>query len=96
MNAVKSNDSESEAAFLMSYNMDSVESNDFGDGDWFDEVAKVDSRERDWFSDVEEDECISSVSDNDSPKNFPFPDTSDVVLVAAELASPEGDCSTYA
>ena len=52
-------DSESEAAFLMSYDSDLVES----------EVDKLDFGERDWFSEVEEDEWESSDSANDSLEN---------------------------
>jgi hypothetical protein len=89
-NTVES-DSESEAAFLMTCDTDSVESDNLGDGDWFDEVAKLDFKEKDWFSDEEEDECFSS---NDSLENPPLSDTSDVALVAAELASAENRRNT--
>jgi hypothetical protein len=87
-NVVES-DSESEAAFLMTYDTDSDESDDFGEGDWFDEVVKLDSEVKDWFSEEEVDECFSSVSDNDSLDISTLSDTPDVVLVAAETASPE-------
>ena len=97
-NAVES-DSESGAAFMVSCDTDLVESEfdslDFGDGDWFSKVVKLDSGEVDWFSNVEEDELDSSVLDSDSLENSPFPDTSDVVLVAAEAANPDGHHNTY-
>lgn len=93
-NAVES-DSESEAAFSMTYDMDSVESDVFGDADWFDEVAMMDAEELDWFSEEEEVKLMSSVSDNDSLDYFPLSDTSDVVLIAtAEVASLDNHCNT--
>ena len=79
----------------MTYDMDSVESNVFGDEDWFDEVAKLDAEDLDWFSEEEEVKLMSSVSDNDSLNYFPLSDTSDVVLIAtAEVASPENHRDT--
>ena len=82
-------DSESEAAFLVSYDSDSVESDIFGDRDWFDEVAMLDSGESDWFSEGEVDESIPSVLDIHSLDNPTLSDTSDVVEVATESVSPE-------
>ena len=49
----------------------------------------IDSGEVDWFSDGEVDESIPSDLVNHSLDNPTLPDTSDVVQVAAELASPE-------
>ena len=51
----------------------------------------MDSGEVNWFSDGEVDESIRSDLVNHSLNNPTLPDTSDVVQVAAELASPE-DC----
>ena len=93
-NAVES-DSESEAAFLMTGDADSDESDDFGDGDWFDEVVKIDSEESDWFSEEEEVELNSSVSDNDSLESLPLSDASDAALATAEVVSPDNHCNTY-
>ena len=87
-NAVES-DSESEAAFSMVYDADSDESDDSGDGNWFDDVAMMDSEEPDWFSEEEEVEMISSASDNDSLEDLPLSDTSDEALATLELVSPD-------
>ena len=48
-NAVES-DSKSKVAFFAINDPDSDESDNFGDGDWFDEVAMLVSGELDWFS----------------------------------------------
>ena len=93
-NAVES-DSESEAAFLMLYNSDSVESDGCGDGDWFDEVVMLDSEELDWFSDGEVDESIPDVLENHSLDNPNPLDAPDVAQVTAELASPEDCCDDH-
>ena len=85
-NAVES-DSESEAAFLATYDSDSNESDDLGDGDWFDEIAMLDSEEKDWFSEGKVDEYINSAHDVHSPDDLSLSDTSDIVQTAAELAS---------
>ena len=89
-NTVES-DSESKAAFLMLYDLDSVESDGCGNGDWFDEVVMLDSEESDWFSDGEVDESIPDVLENHSLDNPNPLDAPDVAQVAAELASHE-DC----
>ena len=81
-------DSESEAAFLATYNRDSAESNDSGDGDWFDEVVRLNSEELDWFSEGKVDESISSTHDMHSPNDLSLPDASDNALPAAESADP--------
>ena len=88
-------DSESEAAFSMVHNSDSVESDVFGDGDWFDEVAKIDSGDMDWFSEEEEVESTFGVSDNDSLEDSPLSDTSDVVLATAKVANPENRLDAF-
>jgi hypothetical protein len=87
-NAVES-DSESEAAFLMTYDPGSDEPDDFGDGDWFDEVAMLDSGESDWFSEGEVDESIPSVLDTYPLDNSNLSDFSDAVYIAAETVSPD-------
>ena len=87
-------DSESEVAFSASYDSDSVESDD-GDGDWFDEVAMMDSRELDWFSEGEVDESIPGVLDIHSLENPNLSDTLDTVQVATELASSEDRHHAY-
>ena len=65
-------DSESEATFLMSFKSDSDEFDvdvcDIGDGDWFDKVVMMDTKEMDWFSEEEEVELSSSVLDSNSLK----------------------------
>jgi hypothetical protein len=93
-NAVES-DSETDEAFLMERDPDSVESEVFGERDWFDEVVDSDSEEKDWFSEVEDDECISSVSDNDSPDNSTLPDTSEDILVASESSKTNQNQHTH-
>jgi hypothetical protein len=91
-NAVES-DSESEAAFLMTYDVDSDdsddsdESDDSGDGDWFDDVVMMDSEQSDWFSEEEEVERMSSASDDDSLEDSPLSETSDDALAALELVT---------
>ena len=85
-NTVES-DSESEAAFLVLDDSDSIESDVFGDGDWFDEVAMLDSGESDWFSEREVDESIPDILETHSLDSPNLPHTSDVAKVAAELAS---------
>ena len=87
-NAVES-DSESEVAFLATYDTDSDESDGLGDGDWFDEVALMDSEELNRFSEGKVDESIPIVLDNHSPNNPTLPDALDDVHVAAESASSE-------
>ena len=72
-----------------------VDNLDCVDGDWFDEIVRLDSGQKDWFSEEEEVESVSSVSDNDSLANSPLSDTSDVVLVAAESANPDSHHDAY-
>ena len=56
-------DSKSKAAFLVTYDSNSNESDDYGDGDWFDEIAMLDSEEKDWFSEGKVDEFIDGAHD---------------------------------
>ena len=80
-------DSESEAAFLATYDSDSDESDDLGDGDWFDEIVMLDSEDKDWFSEGKVDESIDSAHVVHSPDDSSLSNTSDIVHTAAELAS---------
>ena len=73
----------------MLYDLDSVESDGCGDGDWFDEVTMLDSEESDWFSNGEVDESIPDVLENHSLNNPNPLDAPDVAQVTAKLASPE-------
>ena len=61
-------DSESEAAFLMSFDSDSDEFDvdvcDIGDGDWFDEVVMMDIKEMDWFSEASDIVLVAAVVAN--------------------------------
>jgi hypothetical protein len=78
----------------MGYDTDSGQSDVLGDMDWFDEVVSRDAEMEEWFSEENTDELISSASDSNSLKNqSPF-DTSEVVLVAAEMANPDDRCDT--
>ena len=88
-------DSESEAAFLATYDMDSAESDDSGDGDWFDEVVRLDSEKLDWFSEGKVDESIGSTHDMHSPDDLSLPDASDDALPAAESADPHKNHNTF-
>ena len=86
VNTVES-DSESDAVFLVTYDSDFDESDDLGDGDWFDEIVMLDSKEKDWFSEGKVDESIDSAHDVHSPNDLSLSDTSDIVQTATELAS---------
>jgi hypothetical protein len=86
---------ESDEAFSMEHDSDPIESDNSDDVDWFDEVAKLDSKESNWFSEEESINFVSSVSNNDSLESLAHSDTSDLAQVAADPPGARKNRDTY-